>query len=207
MIIQLCSSTLLPIPSNYGIPVPASQLRPPESLLPPLPTQWELWGCVPRSPSRSVHFLEHPRKHRTTLVWRKSPSSQELEGRDATRVGGNSPTKAFFSVENVFSNHTEPLINVRTALFMLPPPPQIPRFRYCRFWQLPTPLIFMKEKAFEWKPPNFPRRTLPIKCLNTGLASMVLQLYQNGSCFLSGLDIRNNFFSQRAVRHSKRTGK
>lgn len=50
----------------------------------------------------SVHFLVHPWKHITTLLWKKtflslSPSLSELEGRDATGVGGNFPTEAFLS--------------------------------------------------------------------------------------------------------------
>lgn len=50
----------------------------------------------------SIHWNTSP-----ASSGRKPSSLSELEGRDATRVGGNFPTEAFFSVENIFSNYTE----------------------------------------------------------------------------------------------------
>lgn len=93
-----------------------------------LPTHWELSGCVfPLSCfffSLSMHFLVHPWKRITTLLWKKTFPSLSLSLSRSWREEMQPewveifPLKHFFPVENVFSNYAESFVNARTVLII-----------------------------------------------------------------------------------------
>lgn len=122
-----------------------------------LPTHWELSGCVfPLSCfffSLPMHFLVHPWKHITTLLWKKTFLSLSLSLSRSWREEMQLewveifPLKHFFPVENVFSNYAESFVNARTVLvihwgLLLFPSLKIPHSRCCIFWQLQTPIFY-----------------------------------------------------------------
>lgn len=99
--------------------------------------------------SLSMHFLVHPWKHITTLLWKKTFLSLSGSWREEMQLEWVEifPLKHFFPVENVFSNYTESFVNARTVLVihwgaLLFPSLKIPHSRCCIFWLLQTPPFF-----------------------------------------------------------------
>lgn len=148
-----------------------------------LPTHRQLSGCVfPLScffffSPLSVHFLVHPWKHITTLLWKKtflslSPSLSELEGRDATGVGGNFPTEAFLSSRKCLFKLRRVLCECKNCAHhtlggFIVSSPKNPTLQVLHFLATTNSLFFFffTEEKFGWKPPNFPRKTPELKLL------------------------------------------
>lgn len=147
-----------------------------------LPTHWELSGCVfPLSCfffSLPMHFLVHPWKHITTLLWKKtflslSLSLSELEGRDATGVGGNFPTEAFLSSRKCLFKLRRVLCQCKNCarytlgafIVSFPKNPTLQVLHFLATANSHFYFFFFAEGKFGWKPPNFPRKTPELKLL------------------------------------------
>lgn len=87
-----------PIPSNHGISVPASQLRPPESLLPPCPPNASFGAVLPTLLlSRCIFWCTKPPSSGGSLPprrsWREEKQPQWV---------GTLPLQLFFSGKCIF---------------------------------------------------------------------------------------------------------
>lgn len=99
-----------------------------------------------------------------------SLSLSELEGRDATGVGGNFPTEAFLSSRKCLFKLRRVLCECKNRAHyisgaLLFRSLKIPHSRCCIFLATANSRFFFTEGECGWKPPNFPRKTPELKLL------------------------------------------
>lgn len=134
-----------------------------------LPTQLFFFLSLDAFSCPSMETHHHPPLEEN-LPLSLSLSLSELEGRDATGVGGNFPTEAFLSSRKCLFKLRRVLCECKNCAHyisgaLLFRSLKIPHSRCCIFLATANSRVFFTEGEFGWKPPNFPRKTPELKLL------------------------------------------